>query len=524
MGLLKYSCVYRIQFFLKKILYCKYSIKKCFLRNAIVKENIFDSFVDDLIEEIDKIVIPTIAYELGVAKDRGLLHGDNPNTKYESFFINDDGWSQHIGIVLEKYKSLFQNIDTYIEMSFENLKKSLFRFLKDREKIEKNLIGVDNELISVVQLSSDRHNSSQQVLLFTFNNGEKLVYKPVYLEANNFFNKFIEYFNSDMIYNLKKVKTVTGLGYGWIEYLDFKECLTYEDLRVYYRRSGYLLGVLDLLNYCDGHFENLLSIGDSPVVFDLETILHNFRDVPESIGERSILFTGLIEKTPKLEDGKGYTSAFMTIGKKRVQFLEPFVVNDQTDNMHVRFISSVEKRHYNSPVFDGCIYTAKYFIDEFVDGIRKFFDVLEGCRNNILEDDNLWTSLVDLRVRQVVRHTTYYGLLIRKIQQPDKVAKGINYLREYLRGKLYGINERMNEIAEYEIDSILQYDIPYFYHFPMKNNLYNSRDEKYTNYFINSSIDSIKERIMSGFDKKYLERQVLILKHVLPASMRKVNI
>jgi lantibiotic modifying enzyme len=60
--------------------------------------------------------------------------------------------------------------------------------------------------------------------------------------------------------------------YHWLEFISHKSCKTEEDIELYYKRAGFILCLVYLLNGGDYHNENIIANGFSPLLIDHETI------------------------------------------------------------------------------------------------------------------------------------------------------------------------------------------------------------------------------------------------------------
>ena len=60
----------------------------------------------------------------------------------------------------------------------------------------------------------------------------------------------------------------------WVEFVNFKECHSADELERFYQRQGGYLGLLYSLEATDFHFENLIAAGEYPILIDLESLFH----------------------------------------------------------------------------------------------------------------------------------------------------------------------------------------------------------------------------------------------------------
>jgi lantibiotic modifying enzyme len=382
--------------------------------------------------------------------------------------------------------------------------------------IREHLLCYDSSsLVDIYILESDRHRHGKQALLFTFASGAKVIFKPTDLGPDKLFTEFVSALHLPDLYDLRCMRALPRNGYGWLEYIPPTECTSIQEVEDYYRRAGVLIAITDSLNYCDGHFDNLIASGPYPVLIDCETLFHSFRHIDSEVGERSILFTGLIQKPPKADSGRGFTAALQTPGIERFEFLHTYAINDHTDDLAVRYRGVSSEVSSNCPSLKGHFQTAHDFIEEVSDGFITAYDHITRQNERILSEVGWWNSVSATRARQLVRHTLYYLLLIRKIQQISvtSCSAAIDVLRPLLHSK----TALLEKLVEYEITDLLRYDVPFFYHHPGNCDLYDGNDARYPNYFCQSAVAEIRQRFTER-SEAYRDRSVEILRNVLPAS------
>jgi lantibiotic modifying enzyme len=98
--------------------------------------------------------------------------------------------------------------------------------------------------------------------------------------------------------------------------------------------------------------------------------------------------------------------------------------------------------------------------------------------------------------RYILRHTIFYGYLIRRIQQPD-----LNYSKpesvSFLASMLSSDNPEFDRMMPYEIDCLIKGDIPYFIHRPGERLLIDHRGRTYGDFFSESALDAVPKTLAS---------------------------
>jgi len=522
---MRFSDGFRAQYFLCELLKSKKELEcELFeLKNIWPEINIpsiSDSIFEELAYQADQIVLPVIVHEIASAKN---LPGTTPIERYQSFFLQRGSWTERARSIVSKYPFLMEMINVFIGSSTKNLACIFQRIKEDYQLLRNPKTNFREDCLTAVKLGiSDRHINGQQAAILEFSSGSKLIYKPVDLSPNKLFSDFIEILELEHPFNLYVPDVVVKDGYGWTKYVYPHPCQTIDDVKIFYKRAGTLLAAADALNYCDGHMENLIASFGYPTLIDYETLFHAFGETTPDLGERSVLFTGLIEKPPEEESDKGFTAAFQAISVNRYELLLPHAIHDHTDEITLSYRGFASSQCNNSPVFNNIIQTPLRFVDDFVAGFYYGYNRISSKVGKWMDSKKWWDDLKNVKARQLIRHTLYYELLMRKMQQPEGCVSKKAAL-EIIYPLLFSEDRRLSVVTEYEISEILKLDIPFFYHFPGTSDLYDGSGNCYANYFKLSASEEIWALVQRR-SNKYLRRNIEIIKNVLKASPEPINI
>lgn len=263
-------------------------------------------------------------------------------------------------------------------------------------------------------------------------------------------------------------------GYGWIKYIDQKECEHFCDIQNFYRRMGVLLSVADALNYTDGHCENLIAHGAFPILLDGETFFQNY---PIAIlRQKNILSTLLIQKN-SLEKNHFPASALQAPYGIKLEYIQTHAIHDHTDELEIRYFGINPSKHHHCPILMGSPYYAYDYVPFIVEGYCTSYKKITNRVETILDNKHWWDKASQVQARVVRRETMAYLYLLRKIQQPEWIAsrkEAAAFLLEQLGTKPY---------SDYEISDLLTLNIPYFYHLPGQKHFYDGREREYANVF-----------------------------------------
>ena len=502
-------------------------------------KSIVFNLIQTVTDELDDILLPSVIYEVRT-KIYVLEDGETPKDQYESFFIDKkkQEWSQDARNLAEKYKFIFESMKIYCESTFETI-KSCLKLLKQDSDDLCHAFSIQATLDKLRQVSlsgSDRHRNGQTVLFLSFENAQKLVYKYCDANVDKTLETFVQALQLPAPYDIKIRNVLFRGDYGWYEYIEHKECENEQQLKEYYMRAGSLMAALDLLNYCDGHCQNLIACGSYPVILDCETVFHNFECKSRTLDERSVIFTGLVSDPDKLQkyDKTESMSGLQAAGRLVGNF-QPVVFNDHTTNIKLFFASTKDSPDStdqctrgieytnleNAPCLNGQAYTVESFLEEFLIGYDFTYNHIKNNSRNILHQ--FWNELEKITsARIIIRSTMFYLMLIRRLQQPliavsESMAR--QYLTKYLHSHSPGLD---SNVVDYEINDLLQLNVPYFMHQPQNKHLFNGNGDKYLDFFDRSAIEQIRENINNASDT-HCCRQKEILRRMIKSKSNSVS-
>ena len=185
--------------------------------------------------------------------------------------VNINNYIDEFDLSDPQYSSLLSTIDNKIT-DFSNYIITIVRSFVDDYQYLNRLI--DDSKLSDIEINfGDSHNSGQTVAKLQTNNGNKLLYKPKDLNADNFYFSIYEWISTCLNISSEVPLTIAFNNYGWQEFIEYKNLPSKISSKDYYYRLGIQSFLLYTLNANDMHYENLISKGDHPTFIDLETIL-----------------------------------------------------------------------------------------------------------------------------------------------------------------------------------------------------------------------------------------------------------
>lgn len=341
----------------------------------------------------------------------------------------------------------------------------------DKDMISKKFHENMNEFQMLNKDQGDIHKNGRSVSKIEFDNGSILYYKPHSLDKDIKYQQLYKYLCEKAGISCREVRCLSRQTYGWEENIENKSCNTKEEIERYYFRLGIHLFLGYALGATDLHGENIVAYGEHPVIIDMETypgyITKNSGSSTEEKAEikirekimTSVLNTGIL---PVLTWGTGNNRVLMSAvnmhGKIRTPFKMPVVKDDKTSNIHIEY-EQVEFEIKECIVrLNGEVVNSEEYTGEIIRGFRMAYT--EILQNQKLR--NMLKTFFQGKSRVILRHTQQYYMYLFASFHPDymKDRKQREELLQVLHKK--GETQLQKELRDYEIQSLLELDIPYF--------------------------------------------------------------
>lgn len=464
----------------------------------------------------------TMVLELNVARLEGMLQGATPEERYQSFLDLLRKPEFAMGI-LREYPVLARQLEICID-HWVNYSLEFLTHLCADWKLLREQFAPDQEpgvLANVESGAGDTHRLGRSVIIATFASGLKVIYKPHSLSVDVHFIELLRWLNARGEHApFRTVKVIDREVYGWVEFVDTKACSSVEEINRFYERQGGFLALLYALEATDFHYENLIASGEHPVLVDLEALFHP-RQGPASHHDKvsaliqqamqhSVLRIGLLPQRIWMNDdydgfdssGLGGAAGQMTPFRALIPEFEG------TDEMRMVRNRVETPGSSNRPTLNGEDASVLNYRPELVKGFTSVYRLLLKYRDELIADDGPLTRFADDEVRAVLRQTKSYALLLGESFHPEVLQDAIE--RDRLLDALWvGIEQRpyMRRVIPAEQADMQRGDIPLFRSRPGSCHLWTSTDELITDFFEQSSIELVKNRL-SELSESDLARQV----------------
>ncbi|MDH6363683.1 type 2 lantibiotic biosynthesis protein LanM [Enterococcus sp. PF1-24] len=492
-------------------------------------ENIVFESINKIKEELVQLTVKTLIKEMNFEKP---LQGANEWERYQ-FYVSKFRNEENIDKILNRYPILKLLIEKKINYHNKNVLIAIKRMILDICEIEKIFCNKINRIESVIFPSSDSHNFGKNILFFVVNDGFKIVYKPHSIETDEIYLRIVELINSDLKYKIRAPKIVSKKDYGYQEFISSVPGKSVSDADKFYYRLGAILGVFSVFNGTDIHSENLIACGSNPVVVDLETLFtNNSFDLNDEIinnfwmNIRQSVFGTMIIPLP-IEESMidiDLSATFSDGGQISKKIKNQKIINQNSDEMEVVsefVVSNIDKNRFT---IGKNIVNPLNYTDEILNG---FLD----CCHQIIKNKKILKNKFDsikfenVKVRQVIKPTHIYGKLLTATQHPNYLNSENNYRKIF--NFLKGTEQKTileQKVAELEVASLYERDIPYFVC------RYNSKDletlsgEKIKGYFNKTIKEILRERLdMINDDFINLQKHYIELSFAATLKINKFN-
>lgn len=428
------------------------------------------------------------------------LSSDNPIAALNMELVPQSEREAQAALLLEELESsdlaplksmpiLFERLDLSTAQFTDMIQEMLERMAANSQAIAQAFFGC-TELGEIIDAScdgSDLHENGRCAVIVTTSTG-KFLYKPHDCRTDVLYAQLVKRHFSDIT---RAPRCVTGDGYGFCEFIHARSAEQAEEIRRYFRHFGSLCALFQALGSSDLHAENFLAVGDRPVLIDLETLLS---PSPKVFGE-----------APPQEKKDGLTDAFNH--SLYPSSLLPFL----SGSRDLSPLMNQEQTGRGLPVLGGVVQTVQSYMEDFLSGFEEGYRRCMALRSELEETLQRFS---EIRVRRLLRHTSYYGILQRRLRSPKALASieaqktVTSSLRNYFE---QAHAQHLFPLAAAEEASLLRGDIPYFYVMGDGYDLLSYGQVVIEGYFEHSSVENARIRLARmSEDELRFEKEMLV--------------
>jgi type 2 lantibiotic biosynthesis protein LanM len=475
-----------------------------------------------IMEQLISLFLKTVVLELNVARVEGRLHGTTPEERFQDF-VQQIVQQKGIPPLLEEYAVLTRQLIECIESWVRREQELLTRLCTDWEQICSTFIPEQHpgQLIEIHEGVGDTHRGGRSVTILTWSSHFRLVYKPHSMAIDLHFQELLTWLNAHG--QQPPLRTFTVLNketYGWTEFLRATPCTLSEEVERFYLRQGSYLALLYALEAVDFHAENVIAMGEHPMLIDLESLFHPLLEVPdkekftspafETIG-RSVQRIGLL---PQRIWGNNNVEGIdiSGLGGQPGQ-LTPDPVSRWiaigTDQMRLTNERIELSPSENRPILDGHEINTLDYSASINAGFSATYRLLLQVRTTLLAE--MLPRFAADEIRCLLRPTRLYAQLQTDSLHPNALRDALD--RDRLFDRLWiGIEHQphLHKVIRAEQADLHQRDIPLFTTRVDAHDLYTCNGETIPTFFAESGLELVTKHIQQ-LDEEDLERQSWII-------------
>lgn len=460
--------------------------------DEIIRKENREAFIKNLAGQInyyikERLLAYTLIHELEIAKEAELLEGKNSEDRF-SFFIkeitSDPEW---ISYYFEKYPLLYKRLQVQVENILNHVREIANRIKNDLKEIETTFNINSSSLNSILLFMGDMHKNGKSVSLLTFSNNFKIVYKPRSLVNEICFEEFalfLKQIGSDI--NVGFPKIINRENYGWMEFIEYQELNTSDEVQSHFQNLGKLLSVFYLLGTHDIMPDNIILKGNTPFFIDLECLLNKplksgySKNILSKMSQ-SVLSIGILPFWAQGNDIERDLMRSVLYGSNNQKIKAVVWKNKNSDNieqdiMEVNAGNGSIETHL--PSYNSVQYELNYnYYIALREGFIQHYSFIQKNKNLIKE--KIISGIFNKTfIRFIIHNTAVYDLLLRESIIPEYL-QGNESIKPIIKRIFEVTNKPLSKkISESILCQINVGDVPYFYTYnELNTTLYSSNGE-----------------------------------------------
>ena len=482
-----------------------------------------ESLAAGLLEVLVRRSARTTLLEVHVARERGDLNDEADRAgQFAARLLSDpDRFRDLVGEYPVLGRLLLEGAEAWAEAAAEILDRAA----ADAPML-RDAFGSAAPLGPVLRVDAtggDAHGNGRAVAIVTFGSGVRVVYKPTSQAVTARYQDLLADLNRAGLTHSHRTLTVVDRGtYGWVEFADAAPCPP-DALGRFYWRHGSHLALADVLRGTDLHLENVIAAGEHPVLVDLETLFHTDAAAePARTGQQavdralraSVVRTGMlphafssetVDETPAVDLSAIGGRAGQSFGENALD------VVGEGDAMRVVRGEATTRAAQNRPAPAADRPSPGRYQGHIVAGFRETLRQLAD-----LGEDAVFDRFVGVDVRQILRSTGYYGLLLQEGWHPDHLRDGL--ARDFLVDHVWaraGQEHALRRVADAEADALRRGDVPRFAARPEATSLWDATGREIEAFFDETPLDAARERFRA-LSERSVEWEVGLVRLAVP--------
>lgn len=490
-------------------------------KNAVFQnqEELERIVVDNVCKGIAEIPGRCLIRDIHECKEKGLLSGRDEWEEYEDYEEHFLKSPDYIKELCKKYPEVLRLILLRINQVIMMLKDVLCAFNED-QMFFAEYCGSSEKAVAVKSIElgiSDVHTTGKTVSKIELINGSRFMYKPHRLYKNQMYEEITKWFYQNLNLSYRKRSILAKEDYGWEEYIESEGCENKVELKNYFYRLGVQLFICYLTDASDIHCENLIANGEYPELIDLETIPGNISVHQGGLSENTLTNTFLRESVLRSgilpvalwgsDAGQGNINVIHAEKKCITPFKLPVITNPKSSSIQIMYAPKEFLLPDSLPVYQNKIVDAYEFTEEICEGFCAAYHIGKCQKEEVLKRV---IPLYKEQSRHVFRHTQQYAMYLSLSLSPEFMRNTKNriYLLHVLKARKEIQYEKM---FSYELESMLNLEIPVYFHEGDGTELYAGDGTKCADVFQKSAFQNLNSKI-NRLSEVDLQRQLMLIR------------
>lgn len=476
-------------------------------------DKLIESFYKDLMSKCQGVIIE----DLHSFKKDNILSGITPNERYRDYILRRFCNKEKLIEFFMDYPAFTRLIFDRTEFFIRNYKELILHFNEDIKSIKQtfNLKEDVLRLNDIETNSGDSHGGGKSVSIVTLNN-LKLVYKPKNLLVAKKLREI--QLNINKLRNTNLFYVVKGIyreNYTIEEVVNWTECTNELEVKNYYRNFGELIAFAQIFKGNDLHYENIIAIGEHPVVVDLETFFQG-QDTKKWGGSayyqtlkylnQSVLFSGLLPNKHMHGDGSrlsGIELSALSGDMQEISQRAEQIKNIETDEMKIEPTAYTVEGKANIPKLKGEKISYWNYREDVISGIQSFYKFILEKKPEMLNLIKDIFGKESVFVRNVLKGTQNYSDYLRYSTHPSCMKDMVE--REKVLENLWAVSYYNLQIVKHEVQELIQGDVPLFISNIHEKNLYTTDGIKIENALMETTYECVCRDILDLSEQKISE-------------------
>lgn len=380
----------------------------------------------------------TMILELHIARLQGLLTGTTAAERFQSF--GQRLQQREIALeLLKQYPPLARQLVLCVEQWVTCSHEFLQHLCCDWEPICATFSpAAAPGRLAALTCAGDQHRGGRAVLIAHFEHGLRLVYKPTSLATAMHFQELLNWVNAHgAMPNFRTLRMLDCGAHGWVEWVTPHNCTSDAQIQRFYQRQGGYLALLYALEATDFHAENIIAVGEHPLLIDLETLFHPRLEAPQrgvpslpgsELLTHSVLRVGLLPDQARSSASQSHVdvSGLGQAGGQLTPYAVPVLEAGGTDSMHIARKRVSMTAAQNQPTLCGAAVDVRAYTGAVVAGFTAIYQLLVQHRAALLAPDGPIAQFAHDQIRVIVRDTQTYATLLDESAHPDLLHSALD--------------------------------------------------------------------------------------------------